>query len=100
VVIATQMAHKPLATLDAICREHGVLLVALRSYGLTGTVRLSLGEHAVIEAKPEESDHDLRLSHPWPVGLSLPGVKSEKQSANAILRYKPEKSGITYMTAK
>ena len=42
------------------------MLVALRSYGLTGTVRLSLGEHAVIEAKPEESDHDLRLSNPWP----------------------------------
>ena len=40
--------------------------MALRSYGLTGTVRLSLGEHAVIEAKPEESDHDLRLSNPWP----------------------------------
>lgn len=66
VVVATQMSHKSLATLDAICRAHGVLLVALRSYGLAGTVRLSLGEHAVIEAKPEETDHDLRLSQPWP----------------------------------
>lgn len=80
VVIATQMSHQTLVTLDAVCREHGVLLVALRSYGLMGTVRLSLGEHAVIEAKPEESDHDLRLSNPWPElweyaqGFDLPAM--------------------------
>lgn len=80
VVIATQMSHKPLETLDAICREHGVLMVALRSYGMSGTVRLSLGEHAVIEAKPEETDYDLRLSQPWPElwqfaeGFDLPSL--------------------------
>ena len=61
-VIATQMPQQVLVTLDAICREHGVLLVALRSYGLTGTVRLSMAEHAVIEAKPNDVVGQCRLT--------------------------------------
>ena len=24
-----------------------------------------MAEHAVIEAKPNDVDHDLRISHPW-----------------------------------
>jgi|TARA_B100001142_G_scaffold240086_1_gene238898 NEDD8-activating enzyme E1 regulatory subunit len=71
VILATQMSLRNLVALDVICRQVGIPLVALQSYGLTGTIRLSLTEHTVLDAKPEESDHDLRLSQPWPVRLPL-----------------------------
>ena len=76
--------------LDGVCREHGVKLLIVRSYGLVGCLRVSLRrkliaahawpaassplcvclqvslpEHLVIESKPDNSAIDLRLHAPW-----------------------------------
>ncbi|XP_002975259.2 NEDD8-activating enzyme E1 regulatory subunit AXL [Selaginella moellendorffii] len=65
-VIATQMRDRSLVILDEVCRRFSVMLLVARSYGLTGYVRISLREHAVIESKPDNTVSDLRLHRPWP----------------------------------
>ncbi|PIA57858.1 hypothetical protein AQUCO_00500049v1 [Aquilegia coerulea] len=65
-VIATQLVEASVVKLDKICREANVMLISARSYGLTGLVRISLKEHAVIESKPDHFLDDLRLNNPWP----------------------------------
>ena len=75
VVVATQMPRASLVALDAACRERGVILVALHARGLSGIVRLSLAEHTVVEAKPEETDFDLRVAAPWPNSKRGPPVR-------------------------
>ncbi|TKY66972.1 NEDD8-activating enzyme E1 regulatory subunit [Spatholobus suberectus] len=65
-VVATQLVENSMIKLDRICREANVMLIFARSYGLTGFVRISLKEHAVIESKPEHFLDDLRLNNPWP----------------------------------
>ena len=66
VVVASRVSMKTLAKLDEACRARDVALVALDTLGLVGTVRLSRTEHRVLEAKPEETDFDLRVNKPWP----------------------------------
>ena len=66
VVVASRVPMKTLAKLDEACRARDVALVALDALGLMGTVRLSKREHHVLEAKPEETDFDLRVNAPWP----------------------------------
>ncbi|RDY07202.1 NEDD8-activating enzyme E1 regulatory subunit AXR1, partial [Mucuna pruriens] len=61
-----QLVENSMIKLDRICREANVILIFARSYGLTGFVRISLKEHAVIESKPEHFLDDLRLNNPWP----------------------------------
>ncbi|CAM6089778.1 unnamed protein product [Calypogeia fissa] len=65
-VIATQMPESALVKLDEICRQHNVILLIARSYGLVGHVRISMKEHDVIESKPDSKVEDLRLHKPWP----------------------------------
>lgn len=65
-VVATQLVENSMIKLDRICREANVILIFARSYGLTGFVRISLKEHAVVESKPEHFLDDLRLNNPWP----------------------------------
>ncbi|KAL6529646.1 NEDD8-activating enzyme E1 regulatory subunit axr1 [Orobanche gracilis] len=65
-VIATQLVEHSMVKLDRICREANVMLIFARSYGLTGFVRISVKEHAVIESKPDHFLDDLRLNNPWP----------------------------------
>nr|CAB3492686.1 unnamed protein product [Digitaria exilis] len=65
VVIATQLPESSLLKLDDICRKADIVLVAARSYGLTGLVRVSVKEHCVIESKPDHFLDDLRLHNPW-----------------------------------
>ncbi|KAF2942043.1 NEDD8-activating enzyme E1 regulatory subunit AXR1 isoform X2 [Oryza sativa Japonica Group] len=65
VVIATQLPERSLLKLDDICRKANIVLVAARSYGLTGLVRISVKEHNVIESKPDHFLDDLRLHNPW-----------------------------------
>ncbi|KAG5231963.1 auxin resistant family protein [Salix suchowensis] len=63
---AVKLAEDSMIKLDKICREANVLLIFARSYGLTGFVRISVKEHAVIESKPDHFLDDLRLNNPWP----------------------------------
>ncbi|KAL9273000.1 NEDD8-activating enzyme E1 regulatory subunit AXR1-like protein, partial [Drosera capensis] len=65
-IVATQLPEAAMIKLDRICREANVMSVFARSYGLTGLVRVSLKEHAVIESKPDHFLDDLRLNNPWP----------------------------------
>ncbi|KAL5217863.1 hypothetical protein ABZP36_018547 [Zizania latifolia] len=65
VVVATQLPEGSLLKLDGICRKANIVLVAARSYGLTGLVRVNLKEHNVIESKPDHFLDDLRLHNPW-----------------------------------
>ncbi|KAG8387042.1 hypothetical protein BUALT_Bualt03G0211900 [Buddleja alternifolia] len=65
-VIATQLVEDSMVKLDRICRAANVMLIFARSYGLTGFVRISVKEHAVIESKPDHFLDDLRLNNPWP----------------------------------
>ncbi|VAI24155.1 unnamed protein product [Triticum turgidum subsp. durum] len=70
VVIATQFSllqlpESSLLKLDSICGSANIVLVAARSYGLTGLVRVSIKEHCVIESKPDHFLDDLRLHNPW-----------------------------------
>ncbi|PSC68884.1 NEDD8-activating enzyme E1 regulatory subunit [Micractinium conductrix] len=65
-VIATQLGEADAVTIDNICRQHGVRLLLLRSYGLLGYVRPSVPEQCVVESKPDSKVDDLRLGNPWP----------------------------------
>ncbi|KAL3848992.1 hypothetical protein ACJIZ3_010874 [Penstemon smallii] len=65
-VVATQLVEDSMVKLDRICRDANVMLIFARSYGLTGFVRISVKEHAVIESKPDHFLDDLRLNDPWP----------------------------------
>ncbi|EYU34031.1 hypothetical protein ABFS82_13G014900 [Erythranthe guttata] len=65
-VVATQLVESSMVKLDKICRDANVILIFARSYGLTGCVRISVKEHAVIESKPDHFLDDLRLNDPWP----------------------------------
>lgn len=46
--------------MDNICRQHGVRLLLLRSYGLLGYVRPSVAEQRIVESKPDSGVDDLR----------------------------------------
>ncbi|KAL2454678.1 NEDD8-activating enzyme E1 regulatory subunit [Abeliophyllum distichum] len=65
-VVATQLVEDSMVKLDKICRDANIMLIFARSYGLTGFVRISVKEHAVIESKPDHFLDDLRLNNPWP----------------------------------
>ncbi|KAL0405395.1 UNVERIFIED_CONTAM: NEDD8-activating enzyme E1 regulatory subunit AXR1 [Sesamum latifolium] len=65
-VVATQLVEDKMVKLDKICRDANVMLIFARSYGLTGFVRISVKEHAVVESKPDHFLDDLRLNNPWP----------------------------------
>jgi hypothetical protein len=60
-----QLREADALAIDAICRQHGVPLLLLRSYGLCGYVRPSVPELRVIESKPDSKVDDLR----WVTGL-------------------------------
>ncbi|GMH45533.1 hypothetical protein BSKO_13490 [Bryopsis sp. KO-2023] len=65
-VVATQIMEPSLVKLDVICRGFGVPLLAVRSYGLAGYLRVSVEEHSIIESRPDDQVSDLRLHTPWP----------------------------------
>lgn len=64
-VVATQLCETDAVTIDKICRQHGVRLLLLRSYGLLGYLRPSVPKQCIIESKPDSKVDDLRLGHPW-----------------------------------
>ncbi|KAK1419530.1 hypothetical protein QVD17_28704 [Tagetes erecta] len=100
-VIATQLVEDSMVKLDRICRDANVMLVFARSYGLTGFVRISVKEHAVIESKPDHFLDDLRLNNPWPElkkliteewakshDGNLPSTREEKKEFKELIREK------------
>lgn len=60
------MPEHQLLALEALCRAKRVKLLAVRSYGLMGSMRASLGEHCVVESKPDAQVDDLRIARAWP----------------------------------
>ncbi|CAN0112177.1 unnamed protein product, partial [Phaeothamnion confervicola] len=66
IVVASQLGEAPLLRLADTCWRRGVPLLACRSFGLVGHVRLAVRQHDVVESKPDASVPDLRLSRPWP----------------------------------
>lgn len=51
--------------LDEICRGLRCPLILARSYGLAGSLCISLAELCVVEAKPDNVLDDLRVHKPW-----------------------------------
>ena len=78
-VVAAGLPRPALAVLDTACRAQGTALIAVDSVGLAGTVRLSVQEHCVWDARPDTPAPDLRLDRPWPeleahcAAAALPG---------------------------
>lgn len=64
-VIATQLPPAPLAALAATCWAARVPLLALRSVGYLGSLRLQLQGHEVVDSKPDTLLHDLRMATPF-----------------------------------
>ncbi|KAJ6403920.1 hypothetical protein OIU84_012173 [Salix udensis] len=95
-VVATQLAEDSMMKLDKICREANVLLIFARSYGLTGFVRNSVKEHAVIESKPDHFLDDLRLNNPWSelkrfaesIDLKVPDPVAHKHTPYVVILVK------------
>ncbi|XP_057506691.1 NEDD8-activating enzyme E1 regulatory subunit AXR1-like isoform X1 [Actinidia eriantha] len=95
-VIATQLVEDSMVKLDKICREANIMLIFARSYGLTGFVRISVKEHAVIESKPDHFLDDLRLNNPWPelrsfaetIDLNVPDPVVHKHTPYVVILVK------------
>lgn len=66
IIIATQVPEKTLMRLSEVCWQLNVPLLAVRSYGLFGYLRLQVAEHVIIESHPENTMDDLRLDRPFP----------------------------------
>jgi len=81
-VIAAQLPAKALQTLAALLWARGTPLVAARSYGLLGTVRVQLAEHEALESHPEGHKIDLRVNQGFPAldafvaGLDLEALRT------------------------
>jgi NEDD8-activating enzyme E1 regulatory subunit len=65
-VIATQMPLSQLAALSSVLSASKIPLLAVRTYGLIGYLRLYAPEHTIVELKPQSSVEDLRIVNPWP----------------------------------
>lgn len=65
-VIASNLPAAHLLPLADLCWERNVPLIALRSYGLIGSVRLQLRCHEVYDNKEERNSVDLCIKHPFP----------------------------------
>jgi amyloid beta precursor protein binding protein 1 len=64
-VIATQLPEPALCALAAACVERSLPLIALRAYGMVGTVRVAAGEHVLVEGHPDNTPTDLRVCAPF-----------------------------------
>jgi hypothetical protein len=70
--------------LDALLREKNIPMITVRAYGLVGAVRVSMEEHCVVEAKPDNRVDDLRLGTPWPELASFAeGIKTAELDSHA-----------------
>lgn len=83
----------------------GVPLIACRSVGFLGYIRLQVNEHTVIETHPDSENPDLRLDQPWPAlkehldKIDIEKLDSKEKShvpAIAILYYYLQKFRETH----
>eukprot|EP00741_Cyanophora_paradoxa_P004415 tig00000802_g4285.t1 len=65
-VIATQLPEAPLLALATHLYPRNIPLLAARSYGMLGYIRLVVPEHRVVESRPEVVIEDLRVTSPFP----------------------------------
>ena len=65
-IIATEMLESSLLRLSQVLWKLSIPLLVARSYGLLGYIRISLPQHEVVEAHPDNSHEDLRLDCPFP----------------------------------
>jgi len=65
-VIATEIPEIPLRKLAQVLWSERIPLVVVRAYGMIGYIRVVTPEHTVIESKPDDPRHDLRLLDPFP----------------------------------
>lgn len=83
-VIAAQLPSKALQTLGALLWARGTPLIAARSYGLLGSVRVQLPEHESIESHPEGHKIDLRVHESFPaLDEFVASLKIEELRASA-----------------
>lgn len=64
--MAANLPEGDLVDLSRYCLEKHTPLVAVRSYGLLGTIRLQLKGHWIVESKLETDQFDLRIANPFP----------------------------------
>uniref|UniRef100_A0A7S1C6B9 NEDD8-activating enzyme E1 regulatory subunit n=1 Tax=Bicosoecida sp. CB-2014 TaxID=1486930 RepID=A0A7S1C6B9_9STRA len=68
-VILTQtpyLSDKTTAAVAAACWDAGVPLILVRTLGLLGVMRTVVGEHRILESKPDPQNNNLRIANPWP----------------------------------
>lgn len=66
VVIATNLEEATLLKLAGKLWDQKVPLLFCRAYGMVGYMRLQFTDRAIIESRPENEFHDLRLDRPFP----------------------------------
>lgn len=66
VVVATAVQENSLLRLAKLLWEHSTPLVVCQTYGLIGSIRLVIQDHAVTESHPDNEHPDLRLDRPFP----------------------------------
>ncbi|KAE9024394.1 NEDD8-activating enzyme E1 regulatory subunit [Phytophthora rubi] len=65
-VLATQLDELAAARLAELCLAKRIPLLLVTSYGLLGSLRLQVAQHAIADAKLDPPRHELRLSKPFP----------------------------------
>uniref|UniRef100_A0A8D8Y2J9 NEDD8-activating enzyme E1 regulatory subunit n=1 Tax=Cacopsylla melanoneura TaxID=428564 RepID=A0A8D8Y2J9_9HEMI len=65
-VVTTNLPETTLIELSKTLWNLNIPLLACRSYGFIGSIRLQISEHTVIESHPDNTNPDLRLDKPWP----------------------------------
>ncbi len=65
-VIASQLQRDALLSLSAVLWSMNVPLIAVRSYGLVGSMRIARPVHVCFEAKEAQAVADLRIANPFP----------------------------------
>uniref|UniRef100_A0A2P2I2D0 NEDD8-activating enzyme E1 regulatory subunit n=2 Tax=Hirondellea gigas TaxID=1518452 RepID=A0A2P2I2D0_9CRUS len=66
IVVAVNMHEKTLLELSDVLWRAKVPLIAVRSYGLIGYIRIQVEEQTIIESHPDNEIADLRLLDPFP----------------------------------
>jgi len=69
IIIATNLPENTIKNLGEQCLRWKKKLVVITTNGMVGMVRLYVGEHRVLESKPEGERWDLRIQKPWPALL-------------------------------